>query len=141
MRFVIGTCLLILTASSALADCDQGAHGAAKSAITAHWKKLMRFELLTCVFYGDYSGDRKKDALAFFYYANPDGGNMSHLAVAKFRSSKNGFRFDGSAEIYGDDPRDVRFTRGKITVVTTTEGPNDSRCCPTLPKRWSIPAR
>ena len=41
-------------------------------------------------------------------------------------------------EIFGDAPRDVTFSQGKIEVTTTMPKPGDPRCCPTGSARWTI---
>lgn len=94
----------------------------------------------TCIFYGDYSGDGRDDVLLFAYYLGLEGGNMIMLDILKFRSAKAGFKQDGKVEnVFGENPRDVRFSKGRIRLTTTTLGPDEPRCCPTVAKRWTIP--
>jgi len=55
-------------------------------------------------------------------------------------------RLDGGAwgfagvvpQLFGHDPRDVAFLPGAVQLTTTMLGPNEPRCCPTLPVRWQI---
>lgn len=93
------------------------------------------------VFFGDYDGDGQRDALAFVYYDDGEGGNSAYLKVAVFHGEKGGFRFVKIAnDVFGQEPRNARFGQGAIEITTTTTGPNDPRCCPTLVKRYVIRA-
>ncbi|MEM6372542.1 MAG: hypothetical protein AAF727_07160 [Pseudomonadota bacterium] len=40
--------------------------------------------------------------------------------------------------LFGFDPRDVAFSAGAVQLTTTMLGPNEPRCCPTMPVRWQI---
>lgn len=93
------------------------------------------------VFFGDYDGDNQRDALAFVYYDDGEGGNSTYLKVVVFHGEKGGFRFVKIAnDVFGQAPRNARFGQGTIEITTTTLGPNEARCCPTLAKRYLIRA-
>lgn len=40
--------------------------------------------------------------------------------------------------LFGHNPRDIAFFQGAVQITTTMLGPNEPRCCPTLPVRWQI---
>ncbi len=41
-------------------------------------------------------------------------------------------------DLFGESPRDAKFTEKRIEITTTMPGPNDPRCCPTVATRWAI---
>ena len=77
-------------------------------------------------------------ALGMHYFEGRSGGNAIGLNAGLFRRDPEGWRFLGRVEMIGVGPRDVTFPPGKILATTTTLGPDDARCCPTQPTRWSI---
>lgn len=66
-------------------------------------------------------------------------GNTT-IAVGLFlRPSGSQWGFAGPvADLFGHNPRDVVFEGGFAMMTTTMPGPNDPRCCPTVPTRWRI---
>lgn len=42
------------------------------------------------------------------------------------------------AEVFGIDPRDVRFSAGRIEVTMTVPNAGDPRCCPTGKRRFTL---
>ncbi|KAJ04648.1 hypothetical protein [Sulfitobacter mediterraneus] len=66
-------------------------------------------------------------------------GNTT-IAVGLFlRPSGGQWGFAGPvADLFGHNPRDVVFEGGFAMMTTTMPGPNDPRCCPTVPTRWRI---
>lgn len=92
------------------------------------------------IFYGDFTGDGRVDALAWVTYN--DGGVHNFSEGSLFRN-ENGvmvyWRTDNSAS--GAAPRDVVIARGRITLTTTVLQDGDARCCPTGEQRWVIDAR
>ncbi|MBC8129033.1 MAG: hypothetical protein H7Y08_01780 [Rhizobiaceae bacterium] len=132
---------LLATCAVAQADCDD-APGPAENAVRRLVAPLAQHELDVCVFYGDYSGDGAEDAVVFFYFADPNGGNSFDLEVTKLRQSDGRFRPDGLVEdVYGESPRDARFFEGRIEITMTTPQGDDPRCCPTGTTRYTIDAR
>lgn len=114
--------------------------GPATSAVVAALKGDERQFLLKDVlkiFYGDFSGDGQDDALAFAYHGY-DGGNGVGLVVLVLQRTEKGFRVIQRPKIFGQEPRDVKFSKGVITVTTTVPGPKDPRCCPSRKKTWKI---
>ena len=62
------------------------------------------------------------------------------IAVGHFvRVTGGGWRLGGVVrDLFGQNPRDARFAPGSVQITTTMLGPNEPRCCPTLPVRWQI---
>lgn len=75
-------------------------------------------------------------ALAIAHY--PGGGNSAMIAAGLFRIEGGQMSLIGPVEIFGEEPRDVKFSKGKIEVTTTMPRPDDPRCCPTGSARWII---
>lgn len=75
-------------------------------------------------------------ALAIASY--PGGGNSAMIAAGLFRIDGGKISLIGPVEIFGDAPRDVKFSQGKIEVTTTMPKPDDPHCCPTGSARWTI---
>ncbi|WP_133123552.1 hypothetical protein [Methylobacterium frigidaeris] len=92
-------------------------------------------------FFGDFTGDRQEDALTVSYYHPKDGGNSDSIEVSLYQGTSNGFRFIRTVpDVYGQSPRAAKFSRGRIRMTLTTLGPNDARCCPSVPKEYVIAA-
>ena len=60
------------------------------------------------------------------------------LNVGLFRRGASGWSYAGPVEVFGWDPRDARFSPGRIELTTTTLGPGEPRCCPTAVTQWVI---
>jgi len=91
------------------------------------------------VFYGDLSGQGTRDALAFLTYST--GGNSESLTTWVWRDTGSGYvlaKAPSLDEVYGIEPRNVRFSKGRIEVTTTVPKPGDPRCCPTGQKTFVI---
>jgi hypothetical protein len=89
---------------------------------------------------GDFTGDNKDDALAFFMHSCAQCGNSERIFVALFRNENGHFRFYREAPgVFGADPRQATFSTGSISVTTTMPKPDDPRCCPSGQQRWTIP--
>lgn len=88
-------------------------------------------------FYGDFDGDKQQDALAFIYYSGE--GNSTSLSVALFKGENGKLKFLRYVpEVYGQQPGDVKFSKGMITLRTTVPKKSDARCCPSGTKRFRI---
>ncbi len=78
-------------------------------------------------------------ALAVHYSPNRAGGNSISITVGVFRRIAQGWVFHAPVrDLFGQDPRDPAFFPGRVEITTTMPGPNDPRCCPTVPTRWSV---
>lgn len=78
-------------------------------------------------------------AVAVAYLENPHGGNAVGIASALFARTAQGFAQTHTIEgLFGQTPRDAVYSPTHVEVTTTMPGPNDPRCCPTVPTRWRI---
>lgn len=65
-------------------------------------------------------------------------GNTT-IAVGFFVRQGAGWAFAGEVQgLYGHEPRAPYFTPSHAELTTTMPGPDDPRCCPTVPTRWRI---
>lgn len=80
-----------------------------------------------------------REAIGVVYpHIEGSAGNVD-IVVGHFGRTDAGFVLDGTiANVFGFEPRDVRFLPDRIEVTTTTLGPSDPRCCPTATSVWSI---
>jgi hypothetical protein len=111
----------------------------AEDTITAWARGLHGVNLIepVAIFYGDYSGDGAADALAWAHYLM--GGSGAGLTVGLFRNEGGRMVFVRTVDdVYGSEPRDVRFAVGRITLTTTMPNPGDPHCCPTGSQAWTI---
>ena len=84
-----------------------------------------------------WAASPEKDvALAIASY--PGGGNSAMISAGLFRIDGGKMSLIGPVEIFGETPRDVKFSQGKIEVTTTMPRPDDPHCCPTGSARWTI---
>jgi hypothetical protein len=145
--------LALVVAALALAACSRGAPADAAARV-AFDRAAAEAELLAWArgkynsdgmgliepvdtFFGDYSGDGQPDALVVSYYDM--GGSGAGVGVALFRNDAGRMVHQRDVEdVFGQEPREVRFERGRITLTTTVAGPDDPHCCPTEPRQWTI---
>lgn len=128
------TALLLGLSGATLAEV---ADGPAKRDIERHLGRKAARVVEGPVFYGDFNGDGRRDAVAFIYAET--GGNSTSLDVLLFTGGPEGFRFFRKAEgVFGEGPRNVAIRPGAIDVTLTTLGPRDARCCPTQEKNLTI---
>ena len=125
-------------AETANADEPAGARAAILAWATAQYGQNNVFDPVD-VFFGDFTGDGAPDALAWVLYGS--GGNSAMLDVALFRNEGGRMVYYRSAEAYGDTPRNVVITNGRITLTSTMPRPGDPRCCPTGSQDWTIDTR
>ncbi|WP_187429076.1 hypothetical protein ROLI_004770 [Roseobacter fucihabitans] len=78
-------------------------------------------------------------SLAVVYeYIQGSAGNTS-IAVGFFVRQPTGWAFGGTVEnLFGHNPRDAVFADSFVELTTTTLGPNEPRCCPTMQTRWRV---
>ncbi|KUL93313.1 hypothetical protein DK26_23505 [Bosea sp. WAO] len=130
------TTLLIGAGFAGIARAEV-ADGPAKRDIERHLGRKAARVVEAPVFYGDFNGDGRGDAVAFIYAET--GGNSTSLDVLLFTGGPDGFRFFRRAEgVFGEGPRNVAIRPGAIDVTLTTLGPRDARCCPTQEKNLTI---
>ena len=78
-------------------------------------------------------------AIGVVYEHIPGAAGNTGIAIGVFIRQANGWAFAGEVEgMYGQQPRDAVFSQDFVDVTTTMPGPNDPRCCPTVPTRWRI---
>ena len=78
-------------------------------------------------------------ALGVHYPPNRVGGNSFGISVGLFARTAEGWVYRAPVNrIFGQDPRDPVFLDGRMELTTTTLGPTDPRCCPSVPVRWSV---
>lgn len=90
-------------------------------------------------FYGDFTGDGQDDAIVFVYRDIEGAAGNFDLKVALFIGEASNFKFLRYAtNVYGEQPRQPKFSHGLVELTTTMPRPGDPRCCPTGSKRYSI---
>lgn len=137
VRHLFGLAILyaVMTYGAGLsaANLVEGLHGDAAEAIAAEISKGAIADPVTAhVFYGDLTGTGANDAVVFLYH--PSGGNSDRLTTWMWRDTDKGYvlvRAASMAEVFGIDPRDVKFSKGGIAVTMTVPNAGDPRCCPT----------
>ncbi len=78
-------------------------------------------------------------AIGVVYEYIPGSAGNTGIATGVFVRQANGWSFAGEVDgMYGQSPRDAAFSQSSVDVTTTLPGPNDPRCCPTVPTRWRI---
>lgn len=101
-------------------------NGPAKRAIERHLGAgVVQTLLPSPVFYGDFDGDARQDAVAFVYSGAADGDG-ARLDVLMFTGTEDGFRFlRKTSNIAGENPRNVRIQPGRISFVLMAPDPDD----------------
>lgn len=130
--------LALILGSPALAE-DAQWQGPGRTAIKSYVSKQGGMTDLPhpIVLYGDYTGDGQDDAIVFIY--KPSGGSAINLDVVLFTGEQGRFQFKKKVpDVFGDRPRDAKFSKGLIELTTTMPKPGDPRCCPTGSKRYRI---
>ena len=80
-----------------------------------------------------------QQAIGVVYPIIREAAGNTGIAVGRFVRVQGGWAFADRVEnIFGHNPRDAVFLPGAVQLTTTMPGPNDPRCCPTLPVRWQI---
>lgn len=121
----------------------EGLHGPAAKAIQTQIKKARIQPAEVIVFYGDLTGQRTNDAISLVY--SPfEGGNGIQLTTWVWRESNGAYKLTRTVdigELFGESPRNVKFSPGRISVTTTVPKPDDPRCCPTGVRTFTILVR
>ena len=138
--FAVLFAVIPFSAGQSAAQTIEGLHGGAAPAIKAEIRKGdFGDPVMAHVFYGDLTGTGTNDAIAFLYH--PSGGNSDVLTTWIWRDTGNGYqltRAPSIKEVFGIDPRDVKFSAGRIAVTMTVPKPDDPRCCPTGKRKFSL---
>lgn len=114
--------------------------GDLKSIDTLVKKRIKGFDSIQInKFSGDFTGDGRPDVLVISYYHDRDGGNSESIDVSLYEGTAGGFRYLKTVpNVFGESPWSAKFSRGQVRVTLTTLGPNDARCCPSVPKEYVI---
>lgn len=125
-----------MTSTPALAGLNGPAAGAIREQIK---REELQEPDQVHVFYGDLTGQGTKDAISFVY-SPIKGANGMGLSVWIWHDRNGTYELarDATNDIFGQDPRDVQFATGRITVTTTVLKPGEPRCCPTGTKTFTI---
>lgn len=78
-------------------------------------------------------------ALAVVYeHIQGSAGSVS-IAPGFFVKQQGAWVFAGPVQgLFGNSPSEVRFDTSAMELTTIMLGPDEPRCCPTLPVRWRI---
>lgn len=78
-------------------------------------------------------------AVGVVYEYLPGSAGNTGIAPGFFMRQGAGWVFAGHITgLYGQSPRDVNYGQTDVELTTTMLGPNEPRCCPTMPVRWRI---
>ncbi|MEX0369527.1 MAG: hypothetical protein AB3N09_02790 [Tateyamaria sp.] len=78
-------------------------------------------------------------ALGIVYEHVPGSAGSVSIATGLYSRSAQGWEYLGQVQgLFGQSPRDPVFSTTHIDLTTTMLGPNEPRCCPTVPARWRI---
>jgi len=78
-------------------------------------------------------------ALGVVYEHIPGSAGSVSIASGVYVRTTQGWQFAGVVQgLFGQSPRDIAFAPTFVELTTTMLGPNEPRCCPTLPARWRI---
>lgn len=91
-------------------------------------------DLASVVWLPDPAGGPEAIGASYFFVENSVDN-----AWGLFRAEGGAYALVGRVEgLGGESPRDVAFLPERIEITTTALGPDDMRCCPSVPARWSI---
>ncbi|WP_299722938.1 hypothetical protein [uncultured Tateyamaria sp.] len=80
-----------------------------------------------------------RQAIGVVYPIIVGAAGNTGIAVGHFVRVEGGWAYAGLiGNLFGHNPRDAAFLPGAVQLTTTMLGPNEPRCCPTLPVRWQI---
>ena len=138
--FTVLYAMVTFSPGQVAAQTIDGLHGDAAATIEAEIRRNdFGAPVMAHVFYGDLTGIGTEDAIAFLYH--PSGGNSDVLTTWIWRDTENGYELARSpsiVEVFGLDPRNVRFSPGRIEVTTTVVKPDDPRCCPSGEQTFNL---
>lgn len=78
-------------------------------------------------------------ALGVVYEYIPGSAGSTSIAVGLYQRTTAGWGFIGPVEgLFGQSPRDAVFGPTYVDLTTIMLGPNEPRCCPTMPVRWRV---
>ncbi|WP_299551907.1 hypothetical protein [uncultured Tateyamaria sp.] len=78
-------------------------------------------------------------ALGIVYEYVPGSAGNTSIAVGVYQRTTAGWTFAGPVEgLFGQSPRDASFGPAHVDLTTIMLGPDEPRCCPTMPVRWRV---
>lgn len=78
-------------------------------------------------------------ALGVVYEYIPGSAGSTSIALGYYVRSAQGWAYAGPVSgVFGQSPRDPAYTATTLEITTTTLGPGDARCCPSVQTRWRI---
>ncbi|MEL7090124.1 MAG: hypothetical protein AAFN94_00180 [Pseudomonadota bacterium] len=87
----------------------------------------------------DIDAARATQAIGIAYEHIPGSAGSAGIALGHYVRTGNIWQFVRPIEgVFGQQPRDAQFGPGWAEITTLMQGPNDARCCPTMPTRWRI---
>lgn len=82
---------------------------------------------------------RDTRGLGIIYVHVPGSAGTVSIHAAIYNMGRSGWLKNRDVTgLYGYSPRETLFFPDRIEIVTTTLGPNEPRCCPTVQTRWSF---
>ena len=83
--------------------------------------------------------DQAQLALGIAYVHIPGSAGITTLEAGLFGRTPTGWVLQRRvSDLFGHSPTAPAFAADRIELTTMMLGPNDPRCCPTKPTRWSI---
>ena len=83
--------------------------------------------------------DQATRGLGVAYEHIPGSAGNVDIALGYYVRTASGWQMAGPVTgVFGHNPRDPAYSDGTLELTTTMLGPNDPRCCPSLPVRWRI---
>jgi hypothetical protein len=77
--------------------------------------------------------------LGIAYEHIPGSASGFDIALGYYVRTAAGWAMAGPVQsVYGQSPRDPAWTPTTLEITTTMLGPNEPRCCPSVPVRWRI---
>ncbi|WP_415401612.1 hypothetical protein [Tateyamaria sp. SN3-11] len=78
-------------------------------------------------------------ALGVVYEHIPGSAGSVSIATGVYVRTAQGWQIAGVVpSLFGQSPRGANFGPASVDLTTTTLGPNEARCCPTVETRWRI---
>lgn len=78
-------------------------------------------------------------ALGIIYVHVPGSAGTVSIHSGVYGFFDNGWvKLKDVQGLFGSSPQGAQFLPGRVELTTITLGPDEPRCCPTLPVRWSV---
>ncbi len=121
-RFALGLAAIAAAGAGAMTEvAAQWVNPALREAAVSYMNPYEREYIYPgsiIVFEGDFTGDGLRDAIVFAYF-RPPGTPRDGVSVMLLANTGYGYELIDRPEVLGTRPRDVRFSRGRVSVVTS----------------------